>query len=55
MVSDLLEEELINAPADIKAFFKTLSYEQLEFVKLTKSSIELAELYITEKGAGETS
>ena len=43
IVSDLLEEELINAPADVKTFFKTLPTEQLEFIKLTKASIELAE------------
>ena len=55
IVSDLLEEELINAPADVKTFFKTLPTEQLEFVKLTKASIELAEIYITEKVVGETS
>jgi predicted nucleic acid-binding protein len=55
IVSDLLEEELINAPTDIKTFFKTLPTEQLEFVKLTKDSIALAELYIAEKVVGETS
>jgi predicted nucleic acid-binding protein len=55
IVSDLLEEELINAPTDIKTFFKTLPTEQLEFVKLTKDSIVLAELYIAEKVVGETS
>jgi predicted nucleic acid-binding protein len=55
IVSDLLEEELINAPADIKTFFKTLPTGQLEFVKLTRDSIELAELYIAEKVVGETS
>ncbi len=55
IVSDLLEEELINAPTDIKTFFKTLPSERLEFVKLTKDSIELAELYIVEKVVGETS
>ena len=55
IVSDLLEEELINAPTDIKTFFKTLPTEQLEYVKLTKDSIELAEIYITEKVVGETS
>jgi predicted nucleic acid-binding protein len=55
IVSDLLEEELINAPTDIKTFFKTLPTEQLEFVKLTKDAIVLAELYIAEKVVGETS
>jgi len=28
IISDLLEEELINAPAEIKTFFKTLPTEQ---------------------------
>jgi predicted nucleic acid-binding protein len=55
IVSDLLEEELLNAPTDIKTFFKTLPTEQLELVKLTKDSIVLAELYIAEKVVGETS
>lgn len=55
IVSDLLEEELNNAPTDIKTFFKTLPSERLEFVKLTKDSIELGELYIAEKVVGETS
>lgn len=55
IVSDLLEEELINAPSDIKTFYKELPTEQLEFVKLTKDAIELAELYIAEKVVGETS
>ncbi len=55
IIYDLLEEELINAPADVKTFFKTLPTEQLELVKLTKASIELAEIYITEKVVGETS
>ncbi len=55
IVSDLLEEELIHAPADVKTFFKTLPTEQFEFVQLTKASIELAEIYITEKVVGETS
>jgi predicted nucleic acid-binding protein len=55
LVSDLLEEELIFAPNEIKDFFKTLPTKQLESVKLTKDSIELAELYIFEKVVGETS
>lgn len=55
MISDLLEEELINAPADIKTFFKTLPPKQLEYIKLTKDAINLAELYLTEKVVGETS
>ena len=55
IVSDLLEEELINAPNGIKTFFRTIPAEQLEFVRLTKDAIELAEAYISEKVVGETS
>ena len=55
LVSDLLEEELLNAPADIKSFFKAIPITKIESVKLTKGAIELAELYIKEKVVGETS
>ncbi|MDZ7608475.1 MAG: hypothetical protein U5K79_23460 [Cyclobacteriaceae bacterium] len=55
IISDLLEEELIYAPAAITTFFKSLPTDRLEFVKLTKDSIELAEQYIAEKVVGETS
>ncbi len=55
IVSRLLEEELINAPNEIKTFYKSLPGEQLEFVKLTEDAITLAELYIAEGVVGETS
>ncbi len=55
IVSDLPEEELINAPDDIKNFFRSLPAKQIEYIKLTKDVIELAELYISEKVVGETS
>ncbi|WOK04318.1 hypothetical protein [Imperialibacter roseus] len=55
IISDLLEEELINAPTNIKTFFKTLPAKQLEYIQLTKDAIKLAELYIAEKVVGETS
>lgn len=55
IVSDLLEEELINAPIEVKAFYKSIPKEQVEFVTLTKDCILLAELYISEKVVGETS
>lgn len=55
IVSDLLENELINAPDQVKDFFKDLPSNQIEFVRLTKEAIELAELYISEKVVGETS
>ena len=55
IISELLEEELINAPGRVKDFFRTLPTKQLEFVRLTKEAIELAEMYINEKVVGETS
>ena len=55
IISQLLEEELINAPRQVKDFFRTLPTNQLELVKLTKEAIELAEMYIDEKVVGETS
>ena len=55
IISELLEEELINAPGQVKDFFRTLPPSQLEFVRLTKEAIELAEMYIEEKVVGETS
>ena len=55
IISELLEEELINAPERVKDFFRTLPTTQLELVRLTKEAIELAEMYIDEKVVGETS
>lgn len=55
IISELLEEELINAPGRVKDFFRTLPTKQLELVRLTKEAIELAEMYIDEKVVGETS
>ena len=55
IISELLEEELINAPGRVKDFFRTLPTNQLELVRLTKEAIELAEMYIDEKVVGETS
>ena len=55
IISELLEEELINAPGRVKDFFRTLPINQLELVRLTKEAIELAEMYIDEKVVGETS
>lgn len=55
IISELLENELINAPGQVKDFFKTLPSTQIEFVRLTTAAIELAEIYISEKVVGETS
>lgn len=55
VVSDLLEEELLQAPPAVQAFFKSLPTDQLEEVRQTLAAIELAELYIQEGVVGETS
>jgi hypothetical protein len=39
IISELLEEELINAPERVKDFFRTLPTNQLELVRLTKEAI----------------
>lgn len=44
IISELLENELINAPGQVKDFFKTLPSTQIEFVRLTTAAIELAEI-----------
>jgi hypothetical protein len=55
IVSDLLETELMGAPAEIIDFYKTLPNQQLERVALTDEAIELAEKYIFQGVVGNTS
>jgi predicted nucleic acid-binding protein len=55
LVSDLLEAELINAPRNVLAHFRSLDSSWVEQVVLTEESIRLAELYLAERVVGETS
>jgi predicted nucleic acid-binding protein len=53
--SDLTETELLNAPAQIKDYFKKLPKQYLERVSVNDEILSLATRYITEKVVGQTS
>jgi hypothetical protein len=53
--SDLTETELLNAPAEIKDYFKKLPKQCLERVIVNDEILALATGYIAEKVVGQTS
>lgn len=53
--SDLTETELLNAPENVKEYFKNLPNEYKEKVIVTNEILALASRYITEKVVGQTS
>lgn len=55
IVSDLLEAELLRAPAHIKEFLQTLPPSQIERIRLNLEAAQLADQYITAKVVGRTS
>ena len=55
VVSDLLDLELINAPANVKNHLLQFSADKFERVELTEDAIKLANAYISEKVVGRTS
>ncbi len=55
MYSDLTETELLKAPDNVRAYFKSLPSENTEKVIVTEEIIELATKYIEEKVVGKTS
>ena len=55
MYSDLTETELLNAPENVKTYFKSLPKENTERVCVNAEIIELATKYIEEKVVGKTS
>jgi len=55
VVSDLLEAELIRAPAFVKDLLSTINSAYIEKVKVTSEIIELADKYIEAKVIGKTS
>ena len=55
IVSDLLEAELLRAPAQIRDFLATLPATQIENIKLTPEAAVLADQYIIAKVVGHTS
>ena len=55
MYSDLTETELLNAPTNIREYFKSLPKENIERVTINAEIIALATKYIEEKVVGKTS
>ncbi|MFM8512402.1 MAG: PIN domain protein [Bacteroidota bacterium] len=55
IVSDILEAELMSAPNFVKVLLKDLPEIQIEKVRLSPESIELADKYIEAKVVGKTS
>jgi predicted nucleic acid-binding protein len=53
--SDLTETELLNAPENVRTYFKSLPKENTERVIVNAEIIELATKYIEEKVVGKTS
>jgi predicted nucleic acid-binding protein len=55
LFSTVTQEELENAPANVKDLVKGLKAEWTEFLELTDEAVELATEYINEKVVGKTS
>ncbi|MFV0564983.1 MAG: PIN domain protein [Flavobacteriaceae bacterium] len=53
--SSLTETELVNAPKNVREYFKNLPKENKEKVKIDDEAIALASRYIEEKVVGKTS
>ena len=53
--SDLTETELLNAPENVKEYFKNLPKENIERVVVTDEILTLASKYVSEKVVGKTS
>ena len=53
--SDLTESELVDAPDNVKTYFKNLPKEYLERVIVTDEILMLASKYVEEKVVGQTS
>ena len=55
LFSDVTQDELQNAPANVKELVRNLKVEDTEFLETNNDSIDLATEYITEKVVGQTS
>ncbi|MBI4646788.1 MAG: type II toxin-antitoxin system VapC family toxin [Bacteroidia bacterium] len=53
--SEITEDELFDAPKNVRDFFDGLPKNQLEIVELTEQANQLADTYISEKVVGKTS
>jgi predicted nucleic acid-binding protein len=55
MFSSVTEDELLNAPKQVKEFLKAIPYKLKKRVELTEEAVKLADSYITENVGGKTS
>ena len=55
LYSELTENELENAPEKIKNFIRGLKKDSIEYIEISKESIELADKYISGNVVGKTS
>jgi predicted nucleic acid-binding protein len=55
VISDLLELELIDAPAKVRKLLQKYSADKFEHISLTEEAMKLADTYIAEKVVGKTS
>jgi len=53
--SEITESELLNAPKQVRDFFKSLPPESLEKIEITDELLTLATNYLDEKVVGQTS
>jgi len=53
--SDLTETELVNAPENVRDYFRSLPFESKEKVEVNDEILTLASKYIVEKVVGQTS
>ncbi len=55
VISDLTQNELLNAPKKVRNLFKDLKIKNVEIISVSKEEITLATNYVTEKVVGQTS
>lgn len=55
LFSTVTQEELENAPDQVKELVKSLKKDQTEYIDITDEAVDLATEYITEKVVGQTS
>jgi predicted nucleic acid-binding protein len=55
VISDLTQNELLNAPKKVRDLFKDLKIKNVEIISVSNEEITLATNYVTEKVVGQTS
>ena len=55
VISDLTQNELLNAPKKVRDLFKDLKIRNVEIISVSNEEITLATNYVTEKVVGQTS